>query len=125
MHTPTIREIGTINIEDLEIAEGKLEMRIPVDVVSEQLKDTCIQIIQHFKAIHPEVEEKNICLETRLIFCFGCANPEFSLMIIAFDIDNQDIAEFWDELRVTLSEDITKRVKKAIWEKLGETLFNL
>ena len=60
-----------------------------------------------------------------MVFSLNRYNPEFTLMLIIFDAENQDTAEIWDELEVTLSEDAKKQFRKIAWEKLGEALFNL
>lgn len=46
-------------------------------------------------------------------------------MLIVFDGENEDKAEIWDELQVTLSEEQKKQFRKLAWEKLGESLFNI
>ena len=45
MKNATIKEIGTINIDRVEVAEGQIEMRIPVDVISEQMDTTLDTLI--------------------------------------------------------------------------------
>ena len=52
-------------------------------------------------------------------------STEFELEVIIWDENNNDIAEFYEEIKVNLSEDATKEVKKAIWEGLGHMLFDL
>ena len=121
----TIKEIGTINVEHLEVAEGQLEMRMPVEVISKQFGTTLDELFAEFKENHPNVTSENIVYEARMVFSFNRYNPEFSLMLIIFDAENQDTAEFWDELEVTLSEDAKKQFRKIAWDKLGEALFNL
>lgn len=121
----TIKEIGTINIEAVEVAEGQLEMRIPVEVVSKQLGKTLDELFVNFKNTHPEVTDENIVYEARMIFSFNRYNPEFSLMLIIFNSDDQETVEIWDELEVTLSEDAKKQFRRIAWDKLGEALFNL
>lgn len=125
MKKTTIKEIGTINIEAVEVAEGIIEMRIPVEVISDQLDSTLDQVIANYKENNPEIKQDNIFYEARLVFHFGCANPEFSLMLIVFDGDYKGNDEIWDELEVTLSEDAKKQFRKLAWDKLGEALFNL
>lgn len=121
----TIKEIGTINVESLEVAEGQLEMRMPVEVISEQLDTTLDELFAKFQKDHPKVASENIAYEARMVFSFNRYNPEFSLMLIVFDAENQGTAEIWDELEVTLSEDAKKQFRKLAWDKLGEALFNL
>ena len=43
----TIKEIGTINVEGLEVAEGAIEMRMPVEVISEQLDTKLDEIFDY------------------------------------------------------------------------------
>lgn len=121
----TIKEIGTINIDAVEVAEGQLEMRIPVEVISEQLDSKLDKLFADFEESHPEVAKENIAYEARMVFSLNRYNPEFSLMLIIFDAENQDTAEIWDELEVTLSEDAKKQLRKIMWEKLGEVMFAL
>lgn len=121
----TIKEIGTINVEGLEVAEGAIEMRMPVEVISEQLDTKLDEIFDYYKKNNPQINQDNIFYEARLVFQFGRSNPEFSLMLIVFDKDYKGSDEIWDELEVTLSEDAKKQFRKIAWDKLGEALFNL
>lgn len=125
MKNTTIKEIGTFNVEGLETVEGQLEMRIPVEVISQQLDKKLDELFADFEKCHPEVASENITYEARLVFSLNRYNPEFSLMLIIFDAENQETAEIWDELEVTLSEDAKKQFRKIAWDKLGEALFNL
>lgn len=125
MERTTILEVGTVNVEKLEVAEGQLEMRIPVEVISQQLDKKLDKHFEDYKKNHPETPAENIFYETRLVFSLNRYNPEFSLMLIVFDGENQGEAEIWDELQVTLSEEQKKQFRKLAWEKLGETLFNI
>ena len=123
MKNATIKEIGTINIDRVEVAEGQIEMRIPVDVISEQMDTTLNTLIAKFRADNPKVDQ--VYYEARLVFQFGRLNPEFSLTLIIFDGTEDGADEIWDELEVTLSEDAKKQFRKIAWDKLGEALFNL
>ena len=125
MKETTIKEIGTINIEAVEVAEGAIEMRLPVEVISEQMDATLDRLFDDYCKNNPQVELKDVYYEARLVFQFGRANPEFSLMLIIFDKDEKGVDEFWDELEVTLSDEAKKQFRKIAWDKLGEALFNL
>lgn len=120
-----IKEVGTINVEDLRVAEGSIEMRMPVEVISEQLDMKLDDIYESYKKSNPEIKHEDIFYEARLVFQFGRENPEFSLMLIVFDKDSKGSDEIWDELEVTLSEEAKKQFRKIAWNKLGEALFNL
>ena len=121
----TIKEIGTINIDAIKVAEGIIEMRIPVEVISEHLNSKLDELFADFEVSHPEVTKENIFYEPRLVLSLNRYNPEFSLMLIIFDAENQDTVEIWDELEVTLSDEAKKQFRKIAWDKLGETLLNL
>ena len=121
----TIKEIGTINIDAVEVAEGAIEMRGPVEAISKEMDATLDKLFKDFEKSYPEVKKDNITYEARMVFSFNRYNPEFSLMLIIFDAENQETAEIWDELEVTLSEDAKKQFRKIAWNKLGEALFNL
>lgn len=121
----TIKEIGTINIDTVEVAEGAIEMRVPVEAISKEMDATLDKLFKDFEKSYPEVKKDNITYEARMVFSFNRYNPEFSLMLIIFDAENQDTAEIWDGLEVTLSEDAKKQFRKIAWNKLGEALFNL
>lgn len=125
MEATTIKEIGVINVEGLEVAEGQLEMRMPVEVISEQLDSTLDNLFAKFQKDHPQITSENIVYEARMVFSLNRYNPEFSLMLIIFDAEDQGTAEIWDELEVTLSDDAKKQFRKIAWDKLGETILNL
>lgn len=121
----TIKEIGNINIDGINVAEGAIEMRIPVEVISEQMDSKLDEIYEYFYKNNPQVNPKDVYYEARLVFQFGRANNDFSLMLIVFDSNNMDSAEIWDELEVTLSEDVKKQFRKIAWDKLGEAILDL
>lgn len=119
----TVADIGTINLNTFEVTEGVLEMRMPVEVTSEQMEDTLDGLFADFNERHPNVE--NPTYEIRLVFNFGYDNPEFTMMVIVFDVNNHNVAEFYEEISVHLSEKARKHFRKAAWEKLGEALFGI
>lgn len=121
----TIKEIGTFKIESLNVAEGCIEMRMPVDVISKQLDAKLDEVFAYYKTKNPTIKNEDICFEARLVFQFGRLNPDVSLMLIIFDKDEKGIDEIWDELKVTISDADKKQLKKIAWEKLGDVLFEL
>ena len=125
MKNTTIKEIGTINIDAVEVAEGTIEMRIPVEVISEQMDATLDKALAYYYKCNPQVDPSDVYYEARLVFQFGRLNPEFSLTVIVFDKDDKGTDEIWDELEVTLSEDAKKQFRKIAWDKLGDALFNI
>ena len=76
MKSTTIKEIGVFNVEGLEVTEGRLEIRVPVDVVSEDLDKNLDKFFKDFSEHHPKVKEENISFEARIIFIKNLA-PSF------------------------------------------------
>lgn len=127
MRGKTIKDLGTINIEKIEVCNGQLEIFIPVEVISDELETVLDRLTEDFERKHPEV--KSVAYNVNLIFSFGFENPEFSMSILVFDENTQDAMEEYDHFFVgsdiELSADQKKQIKKIIWDKLGETLLDL
>lgn len=120
-----INNLGTINIESLEVSNGQMEVFIPVEVISDELDAVLEKCAKDFKEHHPEVETP--CFNLRLVFSFGYANPEFELLVVMFDEASEEYEEY-DSCFVgdiELSEEQRKQIKKVMWDKLGESLLNL
>lgn len=120
-----INNLGTINVESLEVSNGQMEVFIPVELISDELDVVLEKCSKDFKEHHPEVETP--CFNLRLVFSFGYANPEFELLVVMFDEASEEFEEYDSCFigDVELSEEQTKQIKKVMWDKLGETLFNL
>ena len=120
-----INNLGTINIESLEVSNGQMEVFIPVELISDELDVVLEKCAKDFKEHNPEV--KMPCFNLRLVFSFGYANPEFELLVVMFDEASEEFEEYDSCFigDVELSEEQTKQIKKVMWDKLGETLFNL
>lgn len=126
MRKTTIKNLGTINIEHLKVSNGQLEIFIPVEVISDELDKVLDRLTENFKESHPEVE--TVSYNIRLVFTFGYANPEFELLITLFNDSNIDTFEEYDSVLIgdiELPEEQRNQIKKVMWNKLGETLFNL
>lgn len=126
MKRNTIKNLGTIRIDKLEIIGGTIEVFIPVEASSKELDAVLDKCKASYKENHPEIE--NVSFNVNLVFSMGYANPEFELQILVFDDDNGENVEEYDSYCVgdiELSEDQKKQIRKVMWDKLGETLFNL
>ena len=120
-----INNLGTINIESLEVSNGQMEVFIPVELISDELDVVLEKCAKDFKEHHPEVETP--CFNLRLVFSFGYANPEFELLVVMFDEASEGYEEY-DSCFVgdiELTQEQTKQIKKVMWDKLGESLLNL
>lgn len=120
-----INNIGTINIESLEVSNGQMELFIPVEVISDELNAVLEKCAKDFKEHHPEVETP--CFNLHLVFSFGYANPEFELLVVMFDEESEEYEEYDSCFigDIELSEEQTKQIKKVMWDKLGKSLLNL
>ena len=126
MKRNTIKDLGTINIDKLEVISGAIEIFIPVEAVSSELDEAIERCEANFKGSHPEI--KNVSTTMSLVFSMGYANPEFAIELMVMDADNEQTFEEYDQFfigNVELSDEQTKQIKKVMWDKLGETLFNL
>ena len=126
MKRNTIKNLGTISIDKLEIVGGMIEVFIPVEASSNELDVVLEKCKASYKKDHPEIE--NVSFNVNLVFSMGYANPEFELQILVFDDTTGETFEEYDSYCVgdiELSEDQKKQIKKVMWDKLGETLFNL
>lgn len=126
MKRNTIKNLGIISIDKLEVIGGTIEVFIPVEASSDELDAVLERCKARYKEDHPEIE--NVSFNVNLVFSMGYANPEFELQILVFDDDNGETIEEYDSYcvgNIELSEDQKKQIKKVMWDKLGETLFNL
>lgn len=126
MKRNTIKNLGTISIDKLEIVGGIIEVFIPIEASSNELDAVLEKCKASYKKDHPEIE--NVSFNVNLVFSMGYANPEFELQILVFDDTTGETFEEYDSYcigDIELSEDQKKQIKKVMWDKLGETLFNL
>ena len=121
-----LRNLGTINVEEIAIMGGQIEVFVPVDVISNELDAVIVKCENKYIEEHPEVV--NVAVNVNLVFTMVYANPEFALQIVLFDEDNEDNFEEYDDCIVgdiELPEEQKKQIKKAMWDKLGEYMLNL
>lgn len=126
MKTNILRNLGTFNIEQLEVIGGQLEIFIPVEVTSKELDAVLEKCENRYREQHPEVKE--ITFNINLVFSMGYANPEFELQILVYDDVSENIIEEYDSFivgNIELSADQKKQIKKVMWDKMGEMLFDL
>ena len=125
MEKTIIEELGTVELDNVKVENGIIEIHMPLANVgksSDLIIDKCLQ---DFKKNHPDVKSDEVCFDFRLIFSFGFENPEFTVEVIAWKESDEDEVEFYEDIPITLSTAATKQVKRIIWDKLGEALFNL
>ena len=119
----TVKQIGTFNINKIEVAEGQIEIHIPVEIFGDDFNNALNKIYEHFTKHYPDATMPSF--DSRLIWNFGTTNSDFELKVIMFDADNPETAEIYDIGDIELTAEKSKRMKKAVWVKLGDELFNL
>ena len=107
-----LRNLGTINVEEIAIMGGQIEVFVPVDVISNELDAVIVKCENKYREEHPEVV--NVAVNVNLVFPMVYANPEFALQIVLFDEDNQNNFEEYDDCIVgdiELPEEQKSRLK--------------
>lgn len=128
MTAKNIKELGTIDLAKVRATNGRIETFVPITVIGDELDELLETLHEDFKTNHPEVNENDTDFTVNVIYSFGGFvddEPEFELEIIIWDENDEDVVEFYEEIKVNLSEEATVEVKKAIWEGLGHMLFGL
>ena len=128
MTAKNIKELGTIDLAKVRATHGQIETFVPITVIGDELDELLETLHEDFRAKHPEVNETDTNFNVNVIYSFGGfadMSPEFELEIIIWDENDEDVVEFYEEIKVNLSDQATVEVKKAIWEGLGHMLFGL
>ncbi len=128
--TETIKNLGTIELNGVSVGDGRLEVHIPIKDMDNQLDATIDKCYEDFYQKHPEVKQENTFYNLQVIFsCGGFRGSvkneaEFLLMVIVWsDVDNVD--EFYEEIPMELNEEDSKKLRKIVWDGLGEMLFGI
>ena len=124
MKAQNIKELGVIDMNKVEACNGRITTFVPIKVIGDELDELLDTLHADFKKKHPEVEETMFTVH--VVYIYGeLDSPRYELEIIVWDESNDVIAEFYEEIEVNLSEQAQREVKKAIWDALGKSLFNL
>lgn len=129
MKKEIIKDIGIIDLEHVTVGNGQMEVHIPLDEIGEKADMIIEKCFMQYKESYPDIDvKKDTFWDFRLMFSFGYANPEFEIMVVVWqqsDEEGSETAEIYDGFQVTLSKEDSNKIKKIIWDKLGETLFNI
>lgn len=133
MKKAEIKGFGTVELDDVCMTDGQIEVHIPV-VATEELDKMLVKCVADYMVKHPNASEKELFFDVRVVFSFGSytvsdvQESEFALSLIIWqDKDNgkDDEVEFYEEIPLTLSEEASKELKKIIWDGIGKTLFEI
>lgn len=128
MIVKSIKEFGAIDLDRVKATNGQIETFVPIKVIGDELDELLEALHEDFRKKHPEVNETDTNFNVNVIYSFGGfadMPPEFELEIIIWDENDEDVVEFYEEIKVNLSDEATVEIKKAIWEGLGHMLFGL
>ena len=124
MKAQNIKELGVIDMNKVEACNGRITTFVPIKVIGDELDELLDTLHADFKKKHPEVEETMFTVH--VVYIYGeLDSPRYELEIIVWDESNDVVAEFYEEIEVNLSEQAQREVKKAIWDALGKSFFNL
>lgn len=127
--TVEVKEIGAINLNNIEAVNGNLLVHIPISHANEGLEDLMKKLYKDFLVKHPDVDEKEICVDVNVQYTFGGwitgINSDFILDIYLWQESNEDVVEDYDDIPLYLGEEGTRTVKKPIWDALGKMLLNI
>lgn len=124
MKAQNIKELGVIDMNEVEACNGRITTFVPIKVIGNELDELLDKLHADFMQKHPEVEETMFTIH--VVYIYGeLDSPRYELEIIVWDESNDVVAEFYEEIEVNLSEQAQREVKKAIWDALGKSIFNL
>lgn len=125
MKAQLIKELGTVDLDRVEATSGQITVFVPIKVVENDLSGMLDKLEADYRVNHPEASTK-VNFTISVVYSFGgYENPEFELEVIVWDDADEDIAEYYEEIKVNLSPESAKEVKRIVWDGLGKTLFNL
>ena len=129
INTVEVKEIGAINLNNIEAVNGNLLVHIPISHANEGLEDLVNKLYKDFQSKHPEVDEKEICVDVNVQYTFGGwltgVDSDFILDIYIWQDTNEDVVEEYDDIPLYLGEEGSRTVKKLIWDALGKMLLNI
>ena len=68
--TVEVKEIGAINLNNIEAVNGNLLVHIPISHANEGLEDLVNKLYKDFLEKHPDVDEEEICFDVNLNYTF-------------------------------------------------------
>lgn len=129
INTINVKEVGTINMENIDSTNGQITVHIPVISASKELEALLDRLQADFMAKHPEVSELDVCFDVNVIYSFGGyvagIGSEFVLDIYVWKDGNEDVVEEYDEIPLYMGEEGAKQIKQVIWNALGKMLMSI
>ncbi|MCC8015426.1 MAG: hypothetical protein LIO87_09535 [Eubacterium sp.] len=126
--TTKIEGLGTVNLDNVSVDDGSIEVHIPLKDVDNELVELMDVCQADFNKVYPDVDNKDICFDVNIIFSFGGftrLQPEFELSMFVWNEKDEQQVKCYSDIPVTLKPDSQKKIKRIIWDGLGKTLFNI
>ena len=123
-----LRNLGTINVEEIAIMGGQIEVFVPVDVISNELDAVIVKCENKYREEHPEVDLSQYTLyrDIALHMNINDNKVSYSVAIILWiqDEDENEIhVEFYDPFEIEINAEDNKYLKKLVMNKLMEAFF--
>lgn len=129
--TTKLDSLGTIDLSGVSIGDGQLEVHIPINDVSKQLEKIFDECTADYMKKHENVNScDDLNYDVRVVFscggfALGNSDSDFKLFVIVWQENDDMSAEYYEEIQVTFNDEDAKKMKRVIWDGLGEALFNL
>ena len=127
MNAMSINELGEIDLKKVITTDGHIDVFLPIKTVGDELDGLLDRLEEDFLSKHPEVKKPIFTLNLNDSFggFTNAGQPETELEVIIWDESNEDVAEFYEEIKVNLSDEAMTKVKRAVWEGLGHMFFGV
>ncbi|MEY8433240.1 hypothetical protein AALC75_22525 [Lachnospiraceae bacterium 48-42] len=131
MGTTKIENLGVINLSDVAVKNGQLEVHIPIEIISEEFDRILDECTADYMKKYRNVKSCNeLNYDIRVVFSCGSwvsddNEIEFSLIVIVWQKVDDMTAEFYEEIPVTLDGKSLDKIKRVIWDALGKMLLGI
>jgi len=129
MRIKAVKDIGTINLNNVEVNSGQIEIHIPVIDAKGKVGQILDYCMERYKGEYPMVNvETDIYMDFNITYSFGGYTcPEFEAYVLVWQKSDEelhaDTCECYD-FDFTLDGQEARDLKRIMWEKLGETILN-
>ena len=82
--TVEVKEIGAINLNNIEAVNGNLLVHIPISHANEGLEDLVNKLYKDFLEKHPDVDEEEICVDVYSILSVDGLQGLIQILFLTF-----------------------------------------
>ena len=123
--------IETIHMKSVGATGAGITIHIPIQDIQGELETLMFKLQRRFLEKHPDVDEWDICFDTRLIYSLDgylpCIDTDFVLDTYIWKDTDHDVVEFYeyDDIALDLGAKGKQQIKQIIWNALGKMLMSL